>query len=63
MGQDLEERENIVPEKRLKYLKSVFSTLLTKDRPMISGYLGHAFSVDFFKKNFPRVYVCLSEER
>ena len=53
MGQDLEERENIVPEKRLKYLKSVFSTLLTKDKPMISSYLGHAFSVDFLRKNFP----------
>ena len=30
-----------------------FSTLLTQDRPMISGYLGHAFSVDFLRKNFP----------
>jgi len=53
MGQDLEERENIVPEKRLKYIRSVFSTLLRKDKPMISGYLGHAFSVDFLRKNFP----------
>ena len=53
MGQNLEDRENIVPEKRLKYIKSVFSTLLKKDKPMISGYLGHAFSVDFLRKNFP----------
>lgn len=64
MGQDLVERENIVPEKRLKYLKSVFSTLLTKDRPMISGYLGHAFSVDFLRKNFPGcIFVYLKRDK
>jgi hypothetical protein len=53
MGQDLIEKKNIVPKKRVKYIKSVFSTLLKKDKPMISGYLGHAFSVNFLRENFP----------
>jgi len=53
MGQDLVEKKNIVPKKRVKYIKSVFSTLLKKDKPMISGYLGHAFSVNFLRENFP----------
>jgi hypothetical protein len=52
MGQNLEDRENLVPENRLKYIKSVFSTLLRKDKPMISGYLGHAFSVEFLRDHF-----------
>ena len=53
MGQDLIEKKNIVPKKRIEYIKSVFSTILKKDKPMISGYLGHAFSVNFLRENFP----------
>lgn len=53
MGQDLIEKTNLVPKKRIKYIKSVLSSLLKKDKPMISCYLGHAFSVNFLRENFP----------
>jgi hypothetical protein len=52
-GQGLEDKKNIISKERVKYIKSVFSTLLSKDIPMISGYLGHSFSVEFLRKNFP----------
>ena len=63
MGQDLIEKKNIVPKKRVEYIKSVFSTLLKKDKPMISGYLGHAFSVNFLRENFPGcIFIYLKRE-
>ena len=52
-GQGLEEKRNVVPARRLSYIKSVFSTLLSKKTPMISGYLGHSFSVEQLRKDFP----------
>lgn len=52
MGQDLEEKKNKVSKRRLKYIKLVFSNLLSEDKPMISGYLGHAFSVEFLREHF-----------
>ena len=53
MGQGLEEKRNLVSSDNLEYLKSLFATLLKKDKPMISGYLGHAFSINFLRKHFP----------
>jgi hypothetical protein len=53
IGQDLEEKENKTSLKKIKYIKSVFSTLLSQEKPMISGYLGHAFSIEFLRGNFP----------
>ena len=52
-GQGLIEDENMVIDKRVKYIKSVFSSLLSKEVPMISGYLGHSFSLKFLRENFP----------
>ena len=63
MGQGLLEKKNIVPKKRIKYIKSVFSSLLSKQKPLISGYLGHAFSVNFLRENFPgSIFVYLKRE-
>jgi len=63
MGQDLVQKKNVVPKKRVKYIKSVFSALLSKQNPMISGYLGHAFSVKFLRENFPGcIFVYLKRE-
>ena len=63
MGQGLLEKKNIVPKKRVKYIKSVFSSLLSKQNPLISGYLGHAFSVSFLRENFPgSIFVYLKRD-
>ena len=63
MGQGLLEKKNVVPKKRVKYIKSVFSFLLSKQNPLISGYLGHAFSVNFLRENFPgSIFVYLKRE-
>jgi len=52
-GQGLEETDNKIPIKRVKYLRKVFGILLKNDLPMISGYLGHSLSMNHLRKIFP----------
>lgn len=63
IGQDLEEKENKVSVGRLKYIKSVFSTLINKRTPLISGYLGNIFVLDFLRNVFPgSVFIYLKRD-
>lgn len=55
MGQSLEEPIKKVPISRIKYLQKVFGRLISKDSPMISSYLGHAFSMNKLRVIFPGI--------
>lgn len=55
IGQSLEEPIKKVPISRIKYLQKVFGRLIEKDNPMISAYLGHAFSMNALRKFFPGI--------
>jgi len=55
IGQSLEEPIKKVPISRIKYLQKVFGRLIEKDSPMISAYLGHAFSMNTLRTIFPGI--------
>ena len=40
-------------ENRIKYIQSVFSTLVNNKKPLISGYLEDVFSIRFLRNFFP----------
>ena len=55
IGQSLEEPIKNIPSSRIKYIQKVFGRLLRKDCPMITAYLGHAFSISELRRIFPGV--------
>lgn len=63
MGQGLEQCRNTISEKRINYIKSVFSSLINVKKPLISGYLGHVFSIKFLRNFFPgSVFIYLKRD-
>lgn len=42
-----------INERRVAYLRNVFSSLTTPDRPFLSGYLGHVLIADRLREWFP----------
>ena len=63
IGQGLEQCTNTVSEKRINYIKSVFSSLINVNKPLISGYLGHVFSIRFLRNFFPgSVFIYLKRD-
>ncbi|MBT3418309.1 MAG: hypothetical protein HN427_05995 [Flavobacteriales bacterium] len=54
-GQGLEETDQKIPIKRVKYLRRIFGSLLKNDLPMMSGYLGHSLSINNLRKIFPGI--------
>lgn len=63
IGQGLEQTRNTIAENRIKYIQSVFSTLVNNKKPLISGYLGHVFSIRFLRNFFPgSVFIYLKRD-
>lgn len=63
-GQGLEETNHKLPIRRVKYLRKVFGGLLRKDVPMITAYLGHAFSINNLRKIFPgSIFIYLKRDQ
>ena len=55
IGQSLEQPIKKVPISRIKYLQKVFGRLIIKNNPMITAYLGHAFSMSNLRTIFPGI--------
>ena len=63
IGQSLEQKRKKVTNTRIKYIRSVFSSLICNKKPLITGYLGHVFSIKFIRKFFPgSVFIYLKRD-